>query len=99
MTNTTWGGKGLFDFYFSVTIHHQMKSGQELEQARNLEAGAEAEAMEGDSFLVSHGLLSITSSGMTPPTKDWALPIYHLEACVQPDLMEAFSQLRLPPSQ
>jgi hypothetical protein len=42
-----WGGKGLFSMYFHIAVYHQMKSGQELTQGRNLEAGAVAQAMEG----------------------------------------------------
>jgi hypothetical protein len=56
----TWGTKGLFGlhfhfvYYYSIIInviiydvvHHRRKSGQALKQGRNLEAGAEAEAME-----------------------------------------------------
>ena len=49
---------------------------------RNLEAGADTEAMEGAAYwLVPHGLLSLLSyrtqdhsPGMTPPTMNWALP-------------------------
>jgi hypothetical protein len=37
------GGKGLFH----IAVHHQRTSGLELKQVRNLEAGADAEAMEG----------------------------------------------------
>jgi hypothetical protein len=33
--------------YFQIIIHHKRKSGEELTQGRNLEAGADAEAMEG----------------------------------------------------
>lgn len=33
-----------FILYFQVTVHHWGKSGQELKQDRNLEAGTEAEA-------------------------------------------------------
>jgi hypothetical protein len=40
------GGKSLFGLYFHIAIHHQRKLGQELTQGRNLEAGADAEAME-----------------------------------------------------
>jgi hypothetical protein len=43
----SWRGKGLFRFYFHVAAHHQRKSGQELTQGRKLEAGADAEAMDG----------------------------------------------------
>ena len=46
MTKETWGGEGLFGFHFHITVHRQRKSGQELKQGRNLEAGADAEAME-----------------------------------------------------
>jgi hypothetical protein len=44
-------GKGLLDLCFYTTVPHQRKSGQELKQGRNLEAGADAEAMEGCCFL------------------------------------------------
>ena len=42
-----WGGKGLLSSHFQVAVHRQRNSGQELTQGRNLEAGADAEAMEG----------------------------------------------------
>ena len=38
--------KGSFGLYFYITVHHQRKSVQELKNGRNLEAGADAEAME-----------------------------------------------------
>jgi hypothetical protein len=42
------GGKGLVGFSGSqVTVHHSRKSGQGLKQGGNLEAEADAEAMEG----------------------------------------------------
>jgi hypothetical protein len=37
--------------YTHNTIHHQRKSGQELKQAKNLEAGTNTEAMEECCFL------------------------------------------------
>ncbi|EDL77409.1 rCG25260 [Rattus norvegicus] len=82
MTKETWGGKGLFSLYYHITICHQRKSGQELKQGRNLEAGADAETMEGCCLLAcSCGLLicfliepRTTIPGMAPPTIDWALP-------------------------
>jgi hypothetical protein len=43
----SWGGKGLISLYFHIAVHHQRKLGQELTLSRNLEAGADAEAMEG----------------------------------------------------
>jgi hypothetical protein len=39
----SWRGKGLFSLQFHTAVHHQRK---ELTQGRNLEAGADAEAME-----------------------------------------------------
>ena len=43
-------------------VYHQRKSGQELTQGRNLEAGADAEAMEDAAYwLASPGLLSLLS--------------------------------------
>jgi hypothetical protein len=42
----SWGGKGLFSLHFHIAVHHQRKSGQELTRGRDLEAGADAEAME-----------------------------------------------------
>jgi hypothetical protein len=43
---TSWEGQGLYGLHFQFTIYHWKKSGQELEQGWNLEAGADAEAME-----------------------------------------------------
>ena len=42
----SWGGKGLFSLHFHTAVDHQRKSGLELTQGKNLEAGANAEAME-----------------------------------------------------
>ena len=44
--------------YFHIAVHHQKKSGQELKQGRNLEAGADAEAMEGCCLLACSPLLA-----------------------------------------
>jgi hypothetical protein len=41
-----WRGKDLFSLHFHIAVHHQKKSGQELTQGRNLEAEADAEAMD-----------------------------------------------------
>jgi hypothetical protein len=58
VTKATWGGKSLFSLHFHITVHHQRKSGQELKQGRNLEAGADEEVMEGAAYwLTPHGLL------------------------------------------
>jgi hypothetical protein len=56
------GGKVLFGLHFQTTTHHWQKSGQELKQGWNLEAGTEAEAMDGAAYwLASPGLLSLPS--------------------------------------
>lgn len=41
-----WEEKDLFGLYFHIKVHHQRTSGQELNQDRNPEAGADVEAME-----------------------------------------------------
>ena len=79
----TWEGKGLFCLGSHIIVHHWRKSGQELKQGRNLEAGADAEAMEECCLLVCSSWLvqpaffieaTTTSPGMAPPTMGWALP-------------------------
>jgi hypothetical protein len=47
ITKAIWKGKGLFYLHVYIIVHHQRKAGQELKQDRNLEAGVDAEAMEG----------------------------------------------------
>jgi hypothetical protein len=44
------GEKGSFSLHFHIAVYHQRKSGQELTQGRNLEAGVDAEAMKGDAY-------------------------------------------------
>jgi hypothetical protein len=76
----------------------------ELKQARNLEAGADAEAVEGAaSWLAPHGLLSLLSyrtqdhqpcSGHTHNGLGPSTSISNEENALQPDLMEGFCQLR-----
>ena len=57
-----FGGKGLFCLRFHITGHHQRKSGQELKQCRNMEAGTDTEAMEDAAYcLVPHDLVSLFS--------------------------------------
>jgi hypothetical protein len=41
----SWRGKDLFGLHFHITLH-QRKSGHDLKHSRNLEAWADAEAME-----------------------------------------------------
>jgi hypothetical protein len=47
-TQTQFGEEGFISLIFNtyITVHHWRKLGQELTQGRNLEAGADAEAME-----------------------------------------------------
>jgi hypothetical protein len=71
-----------FILHFHITVHHHKKSGQELKQGKNLETGADAEAMEGAAcWTASPGLLSLLSygtqdyhPGRAPTTMGWALP-------------------------
>ena len=44
----------------------QRKSGQELKEGRNLEAGADAEAMEGAAYIGLLSLLSYRTQGHQP---------------------------------
>jgi hypothetical protein len=46
----SWEGKGVMRLTFHIVGHHQRKSGWELKQGRNLEAGADAEAMESAAY-------------------------------------------------
>jgi hypothetical protein len=100
----SWEGKGLFGLCFHIADHHQRKSGQELTQGRNLEAGAET--WRGAAYwLASRGLLSLFSYkiqdhqtaggkplrvGVGGPTP-WLIKKMPLQL----DLLEAFPQLRL----
>jgi hypothetical protein len=48
MTKKQVGEKRVYSAYtFHIAFHHQRKSGLKLTQGRNLEAGADAKAMEG----------------------------------------------------
>ena len=74
----SWGGKGLFSLHFQIIVHHWGRSELELKLSWDLEAGADAEAMEGGCLLTD--LLPMTCSacfllelmttcpGMAPPT-------------------------------
>jgi hypothetical protein len=69
-----WGVKGLFILHFHIAVHHKRKSGLELTQSRNLEAGADAQAMEECCLLACYFWLAqlafFTIPGMAPPTMD-----------------------------
>jgi hypothetical protein len=75
--------------FIQLTLPHCCSSPKdvrtELKQGRNLEAGADAEAMEKE--VLNTGLFSLacsacfhveprtTSPGMAPPTMGWAIPL------------------------
>ena len=60
MVKATQGGKGFLGLHFHTIVHHWRKSGQELKQNKNLQAGADAEVMEGAAnWLPLPGLLSL----------------------------------------
>jgi hypothetical protein len=51
MTKKQIGEERVYSAYTShIAVHHQRKSRQELTQGRNLEAGVDAEAMEGAAY-------------------------------------------------
>jgi hypothetical protein len=55
-----WGVKGLFGMHGHTVVHHQRKSGQELERGRNVEAQVDAEAMGRDAYwLAPYGLFCL----------------------------------------
>jgi hypothetical protein len=57
----SWGGKDLFSLHLHIAVYHQRKPGQELTQGRNLEAGADAKAMEGGFLLACYTCLKCSS--------------------------------------
>ena len=60
MTNSKLGSKEFFPFHFWITVHHQEVRAET--QERNLESGAEAEAMEESCYwLAPHGLFGLLS--------------------------------------
>jgi hypothetical protein len=72
-----WGGKGLFSLHFHIAVYHQRKSGQEVTLGRNLEAGADAEAVEECCLLACFPCLAQLAFLQTPelPVQGW----YHLK--------------------
>ena len=58
----SWREKDFFGLHLYIAVYRWRKSGQELKQDRDLEAGADAEAMERAAYwLASHGLFSLLS--------------------------------------
>jgi hypothetical protein len=95
----------VFSLHFHIAVYHQRKSGVKLTQGRNLESGADAEAMEGCSLLACFpGVLSLlsyrtqkyqprdnnTHNGLSRPTL-----ITNWQNALQLDLKEACPQRRL----
>jgi hypothetical protein len=80
----SWGTKGLFGLHFHIIINYWRKSGQELKQGWNLEAGADAADMEGAAYwLASPDLLSSLSKETGRPglpvtqglgSRSWRIP-------------------------
>ena len=79
------GRKGFIWLHFHIVVHHSRKSGQELKQGRNLEAGADAEAMEAfcllacSPWLLQPALTQNHLPEMAPPTMVWVLPHQSLD--------------------
>jgi len=66
----SWGGEVLFSLYLHIAVYHQRKSGKEITQGRNLEAGADAEAMAwGVLLTVLTGLLPLACSACSYRTQ------------------------------
>lgn len=68
------GRKGFVLWSFHITVHYQRKSGQEFKEGRNLEAGADAEAVERSCLLACP--LTFTYSAcchieLKTPTQGW----------------------------
>jgi hypothetical protein len=74
--NASLGGKGLFSLNFHITVHHQRKSGLELKQGRNLEAGADTAAMEECCLLACFPWLAQPAFLQNPasPAQGWHHP-------------------------
>ena len=108
MAQNNLGRMALFCLNFHITIHREGRVG---EGWTSLEAGADAEAMKECCLLACFPWLAQSAflQNPGPPAQEghhpqWAgppPPITNLEsapqACLQPDVMEAFSQLRFLP--
>jgi hypothetical protein len=87
-----WGRKSLFDLYFHINCS-SLKEARAGTQRRNLEAGANAEAMEVECCLLACSacfLVEPTSPEVTPPTMGWAFPCQSLikKMSYRPTLMD-----------
>jgi hypothetical protein len=72
MTKATCEGYSFFGLHFHITVHHLRKSGQELKQARDLEAEAMEECVY---WFVPHGFFSLLSyESPEPPDQGWHHP-------------------------
>lgn len=65
-------GKGLLFLHLHITVHHSRRSGKELRQGWNTEAGIDAKAMETVYLVDPQGwltLLSFTTRSNTSPNR------------------------------
>jgi hypothetical protein len=63
-----WGEEMVCLAYTSISLFNQRKSGQELRQERNLEAGAEAEATKGGVLLTGLFLMACSACFLIAPS-------------------------------
>lgn len=75
MTKAIWEGKGLFDLLFQITVHHERKSGQELNTGQ--EPGGRSGCRDHEWVLLTRACSACliiepwtTSPGMAPPKFD-----------------------------
>ena len=91
----------MFSLHFDVTVHHQRKSVQKLKPGRNLEAGADVEAVEDCGLLACSLWLAplhsyrtqdhLHSTGIAPSTTGWPRPrqlLIKKMTCLQPYLKD-----------
>lgn len=67
LTKAIGGGKGLFDFYLKLTVHHRAKLGQKIK------VGTETESMKEHCFWLTRSSRSLIQPRPTCPTVGWAL--------------------------
>lgn len=101
------GTKVLFHLLILITVYHQNKRAQELKQSRNLETGADVEAVDRCCIQACLTLfcffldLRTTSPEIARPIMGralfcWSLLKNVLWDCLHLNIMETFSELRFP---
>ena len=70
------GRKDLFGLYLPITVYHWVKSGRELKQSNNLDAGTEAEAKQECCLQICSFCLALLAFWYTlaPPAQRWHHP-------------------------